>query len=189
MAVRRVCSVTAMPDQPQLIAPADSGSYEDFARVYRPGVDTDYRGAGARTLLFYALQNRDIDARIAIANLLLDDGVDASVVSGNLNVLHVFFGNGPHDPDREAPLLNRMIDAGADINQVSKKWGPPLITLVEHEWRSADPFQEALFSRPDLDLSAPYGRTTVRGFILDGPWNLPALVERIHAYDAEHPDR
>ncbi|WP_219814649.1 hypothetical protein, partial [Rathayibacter rathayi] len=57
---------------------------------------------------------------MAIANRLLDDGADPSLVSTDgdrVNVLHVLWGRArDRDPEAEAALIARLLDGGADIN-------------------------------------------------------------------------
>lgn len=130
------------------------GSYEDFLAEYTPASATEI--IKGRTYLFDSVSNPDIDARIAITNRLLDDGADPSVADRNLNVLHVLFGSREHDPQREAPMLRRLIEGGADVNLVSGRGGPPLTVLMDHvnlPDEARVPFYDVIFSRPELDLS------------------------------------
>lgn len=169
-----------------LLAAARDGSYEDFLKSYSPA-DANYRGAGGRTLLFQSVVNKDIDARVAITTRLLDDGADASYASKGTNVLHVLFATPVHDAEREAPMLRRLIDGGADINLVSKRSGPPLAVLIEHgplPETERVPFYDVIFDQPNLDLSARCLKGTLRDLIFDSVWNLPILRERAIAYEA-----
>lgn len=161
-------------------------TFDQFMEGYDPSLAPAFRSAG-QTLLFGSVANRDIAARIAITLRLLDDGVDPSVLDADVNVLHVLFGpNKQHDAGLEAPMLRRLIECGADINQVSKRWGAPLIGLMENGPRpesAAVPFYDVIFDQPNLDLSVPYGQTTLREWILHGVYNLPILRERVLAYE------
>lgn len=168
---------------------AKRGSFEEFMSEYEPAMAVTYRSVG-ETLLFSSVANSDIDARVAITMRLLDDGADPSVVCGGINVLHVLFARRGHDPVREAPMLRRLIEGGADINLVSKREGPPLVGLMERGPRPESarvPFYDVFFGRPDLDLSVPSmtAGKTLREFILAHS-GMPLLRERVAAFDAEH---
>ncbi|WP_421874638.1 hypothetical protein [Mycolicibacterium wolinskyi] len=164
---------------------AQSGSYDDFMGEYSPA-DATRLAAGGRSLLFKSVANKDIDARVAITNQLLDDGADPSIVSNGINVLHVLFGSRYHDAAKEAPMLRRLIEGGADINQDSKRSGPPLAVLIQHGPRpetACEPFYDVIFAQPNLDLNAPYEKGTLHELIFDSVWNLPLLRERVRAYE------
>ncbi|MGU3500883.1 hypothetical protein [Mycobacterium sp. C31M] len=164
---------------------AQSGSYEDFMGEYSPA-DATRLAAGGRPLLFKSVANKDIDARVAITNQLLDDGADPSIVSNGINVLHVLFGSRFHDAAKEAPMLRRLIENGANINQDSKRSGPPLAVLIQHGPRpetACEPFYDVIFAQPNLDLGAPYDAGTLRDLIFNSVWNLPLLKARASAYE------
>ncbi|GLE55280.1 ankyrin repeat domain-containing protein [Mycobacteroides chelonae] len=165
---------------------AKRGSLEQFLADYNPLTDAASIDSTGRTLLFESVANRDINARVAITNRLLDDGADPSVKSGGINVLHVLFGRPGHDSQLEAPVLRRLIQGGADVNLTSKRYGPPLIGLIEHgpmPESAMVPFYDAFFEASHLDLSVQYGQETLREFILRGTYNLPILRERVLAYE------
>ncbi|AQA02944.1 hypothetical protein BVC93_11440 [Mycobacterium sp. MS1601] len=164
---------------------AKRASYEEFLKSYDPAMAATCRSAG-QTLLFSSVANRDIDARVAITTRLLDDGADPTVVAKGLNVLHVLFGRPGHDAEQEAPMLRRLIEGGADVNLVSKRYGPPLVGLIEHgptPESARVPFYNVLFERPGLDLSAPYGQGTLRDFIFNSAYHLPLLRKRVEDYE------
>lgn len=168
-----------------LIYAAQTGTLEDFLKIYTPA-DATLLGAGGRPLLFYSLMNRDVEARVAITTRLLDDGADASVVSGGINVLHVLFGRRGHDAELEAPVLHRLIERGADINLVSKRWGPPLVGLIEHgplPESARIPFYNVFFGSPNLDLSIPAMRAdkSLKDFILAHS-GMPVLRDYVLEY-------
>lgn len=172
-----------------LIHVAKRGSFGEFMKEYDPSVAATYRAAG-QTLLFASVANRDIEARVAITMRLLDDGADPSIVCDGINVLHVLLGpNKKHDALREAPMLRRLIEKGADINQPSKKWGPPLLGLIHNGPRpetAAAPFYDVFFDQPNLDLNARYGNYVLWDSIFGDLWNLPMLRERALAYEEAH---
>lgn len=170
-----------------LIYAAQTGTFEDFIKVYT-AADATLLGAGGRPLLFYSIMNRDVDARVAITTRLLDDGADASVVSGGINVLHVLFGRRGHDAKLEAPVLGRLIERGADINLVSKRSGPPLVGLMEHgplPESARIPFYDVFFEYPDFDLGVPAMRAnkTLKDFILSHS-GMPLLRNYVLEYES-----
>lgn len=170
-----------------VVGAAKAGTYAAFLSEYSPD-DAKRFFAGDRPLLFQSVGNPDIEARVSITDRLLDDGADASIVSNGINVLHVLFGAWRHDAKVEASMLRRLIGAGADINQVSKRSGPPLAVLIEHGPSPEServPFYDVIFTQPDLDLSAPCLRGTLRDLIFNSVWNLPILRERATAYETE----
>ena len=174
-----------------LIHSANANSYGEFLKDYTPA-DATYIDSSGRTLLFESVANPDIEARVAITMRLLDDGADPSVISRGINVLHVLFGTRKHDTEFEAPMLRRLIDGGADINLVSKRSGPPLAVFIQRgpsPETARVPFYDVLFEQPNLDLSAPFDKGTLRDFIFNSAWNLPLLEERVLAYEAERRDR
>lgn len=80
-------------------------------------------------------------------------------------------------------MLRRLIDGGADINQVSKRSGPPLAVLIQRgpsPETERIPFYDVIFDQPNLDLTSRY----LRDLIFDSAWNLPILRERVAAYEA-----
>jgi len=157
---------------------AKRGSYAEFLDEYEPSMAVTYRAAGGKTLLFESVANRDVEARVAITMRLLDDGADPSVVSGGMNVLHILLGEKNHDARLEAPMLRRLIDGGADINQVSKRWGVPLIGLVESGFYPESariPFYDVIFDQPNLDVS-----------LIKTVYSVPILRERMKTYQETH---
>lgn len=167
-----------------LIYAASACSYDDFLKEYTPA-DAMRLDASGRTLLFESVTNKDIEARVAITTRLLDDGADPSVATRGINVLHVLFGTRRHDTEREAPMLRRLIEGGADINLVSKRSGPPLAVLIERGPSPEServPFYDVIFDQPNLDLTNSY----LRNLIFNSAWNLPILRERVAAYESGH---
>lgn len=138
---------------------AEYGTYEEFMAVYDPVTMPFTATASGLGYLGKALANRDPVARLAIANRLLDDGADASLVSvdgDRINVLHVLWGTErERDVEGEAALIGRLLDGGADIDLRSPRFGLPLRRLVS-EISTTTEYLRAAFvavtehSRPDL---------------------------------------
>ncbi|CAM3374601.1 hypothetical protein [Tsukamurella hominis] len=105
---------------------ARHGTYKEFMESYS---GTDYQKTVAsylpadRTLLWLSVGNKNADARVAISNQLIDDGVDVPYVDNNLNVLNILLGNKYLVPVKDAPLLRRLLQAGADMNLYHRSKG------------------------------------------------------------------
>ncbi|QIM16218.1 hypothetical protein G7067_06945 [Leucobacter insecticola] len=114
---------------------------------------------GLDDFLAAAMRNEDPQARLAIANRLLDDGADPRWVSTSgdgVNVFHVLWGRErDRDVEGEAALIARLLDGGADINLRSPRFGLPLVMLMV-DASSSKEYLLAVFAvvtehaRPDL---------------------------------------
>jgi hypothetical protein len=147
-------------DTNALYAALTHGTLAELEKVYEPAwVNYEFESGTPLTL---ALTNKDTTQRVAIANRLLDDGAD--VRDGR--PLHVLLGRNQHDFKAEASLLERMLDAGADVNEVIAKFGTPLETIAgKGKFNDIEltPFYDVLLARPDLDLlqQSTDGRTVL----------------------------
>lgn len=146
-------------------------------------------------MLLGAVSNRDPRERAQIVELLLNDGADVSYVSAGdkINVLHVLLGNSLKQVDvkYDAPLLRRLIDAGADVNLRSPRFGRPIELLRRLPLSDEESFQlaDAFFSSPDIDLDALVRRDpdySVRDVIERLPDQLPKFKDRAMRYVREH---
>ena len=167
---------------------ANRGTLEEFIAAVERNPHIDWR----RNLLSEALENEDLVARVQIANWMLDHGVNAARVSpsGETNVLHVMFYERTHDFETEAPVLQRILDAGTDINQRAPKWGTPLRVLLENpRMREPEvfPFYDVIFSHPGIDWDAYAGTAGGQRWGLvervnDIQKSRPELHRRMHQY-------
>ena len=158
---------TRLEVKPGLRRPSDS----DIAKYYTFDVfveEFDLKNLNevdlvGHTALDGAVANRDPETRFRTATWLLDHGADPNAgTNRDDTVLHILFDRKRHDPVRDAELLRRLLDAGADINKSIPKYGRPLAYLMENKdarFESDRPFFEIMFSRPDLDLIARSKRT------------------------------
>lgn len=157
-------------------------SLEEFLAIYDPEDAnlTDRRGS---TLLHSALANKP-GIRAQIANRLLDDGADAAAVTGDgATTLHVLLGRGQFDMDSDVPLLQRLLDGGADPNRSYDRFGTPLFTIARQLAFTDDdlaPVYDVLLADPRLDLLAPAGDSTYERVRLLGP-DRASLVDRMNA--------
>lgn len=172
---------------------AYSGSYEEYVENYDPRVVDDYRARGRGEPLLRSISNPSPVDRVGIASFLLDQGMDASVVeSGDrTNALHVLLGVRSHDFKLEAPLLERILDGGADINLRSPRFGRPLEMLCRLPVGDADaePFYEVFFSRPDIRLDLLVRREppfSQRDILMGVTPELVNLHSHAEAYLAAH---
>lgn len=140
------------------------------------------------TALRGAMANEDLEARVVITGQCLLDGADVTRVFGSerVSVVHILLGQLTHDFEREPELLREILDAGADVNWVSPRWGTPLQTLAGTAKFTDDelaPFYDVFFSRPDLDLLKPgyRGWSTLEMVRRNGP-RRAALLPRVEQY-------
>ena len=140
-------------DTSALHSALSSGTMEDFLAVYVPAY-VHYNGYSGRTLLELALGNGNLEGKVQIADKLLDDGADVTVGIP----LHILVGGNPHDIEAEAPLLQRRLELGADVNKVTPKSGTPLEAAAarfKYTDKTLTPFYDVPLARPDLDLLQP----------------------------------
>ncbi|WP_110180939.1 ankyrin repeat domain-containing protein [Nocardioides solisilvae] len=100
--------------------------------AYRPDDVASVDPGTGWSLLHAVLDNPDVEARLTVAHRLLDDGADATATTPEgLTPAHVLLrGHGERDAVREAGLLQRLLDLGADPNAVARKVGTPLNSLA-----------------------------------------------------------
>ncbi|MEO8527728.1 MAG: hypothetical protein ABI435_01485 [Pseudolysinimonas sp.] len=174
---------------PKLLA--SRATLEEFLAAYDPTMIPFKTYVGGATVLFGAVANPDPQARIDIANRLLDDGADPSIVTTDrndrVNVLHVLWSRA-HERDipREGELVARLIDGGADINIRSPRFGPPLLEMIDHAVISLE-YLYAMWdvvvahSEPDMSIVLPLAN----GKTLAKRYNVKPMADRLHAYLVE----
>lgn len=168
------------------------GTYEEFCAVYDPATIPFDATADVDELLGDAMLNKDPRARLAIANRLLDDGADPSLVSTSgdrINVLHALWGRArDRDPEAEAALIARLLDGGADINLRSPRFGLPLTMLVTDISASREYLRAAFaavtaHSRPDLTAHVDRRRqASVGQYLADNMFGF--MRDEVRAYAA-----
>lgn len=169
---------------------AGNGSVEEFLSGYKPSDATWASPSTGETLLKFALTNDDVQARVAIATRLLDDGADPAWQAGSgTNLLHVLFGRRTQDFTAERPLIERLVAGGADINSVIARFGTPLETAtLDSAFSEAElaPVYDVFFAQPDLDLlkTSLYNNTVITN-LRDCFEDRTDLVSRAEAYLAE----
>ncbi|AZZ56780.1 hypothetical protein C7V51_13535 [Rathayibacter iranicus] len=147
---------------------------------------------GVVGFLGQAVVNEDPRARLAIANRLLDDGADPSLVSTSgdrINVLHALWGRArDRDPEGEAALIARLLDGGADINLRSPRFGLPLTMLLTDISASREYIRAAFaavtaHSRPDLTAHVDRRRqASVGQYLADNMFGF--MRDEVRAYAA-----
>ncbi|MHC2185609.1 ankyrin repeat protein [Rathayibacter agropyri] len=171
---------------------AKDGTYEEFCAGYDPATMPFDVTAGGLGFLGKAVVNEDPRARLAIANRLLDDGADPSLVSTDgdrINVLHALWGREQvRDPEAEAALIARLLDGGADINLRSPRFGLPLTMLLtdisaSHEYLRAAFAAVTAHSRPDLTAHVDRRRqASVGQYLADNMFGF--MRDEVRAYAA-----
>jgi hypothetical protein len=102
------------------------------------------------------LMNPNTEARHEIVNRLLDWGAYPTVDSYGMGLVAIIVDR-VFDPPRDAVLLGRLLDMGADMNRKNGKWGRPFEALLWKFKRSdeeLEPLYEQFLSRPGLDLTS-----------------------------------
>ena len=104
---------------------AQNGTYEEFLEVYDPET------SDVTEMLCAGLINRDPEAREKISNDMLDRGADATVVDYGQNTLTLLLS---HDDlgDGDAALVQRLVEAGADVNFRESHGDTPITVSYTH---------------------------------------------------------
>jgi len=178
------------------VGAAMSGTLEDFKQFYVPGTANQPTRSGD-SLVMIAVGNSAPENRFAIANYLIDDGADVTWTDprGKYSVLHVLVAQMVPKMSiatSDCDLLVRLMDEGADVNQVATKWGTVIqclhaktMNLLSEE--ALVPVYDVVFARPDLDLfkTGSFGQSSYRTVWL---WRdeCPVLWERVERWLADH---
>ena len=169
---------------PDPILAAKRADLPAFLATYDPATTPRLTSPSTgQTVLFGALANQDPAARVGIAERLLDDGADASIVTtpARTTVLHVLLSRLRFDPVGDARVLRRLVAGGADVNLPDARRGAPLAMLASSTRISdadAEPMYRALLEHPAIDLAARASPThTVRELVLNvAPDRRPILT-------------
>ena len=125
--------------------------YNDFTLNYKVGDERKlYNG---KSLLFYSLANNDADSRYSISSFLLDKRIDVSGLNEeNENVLHVLLSRTNHNLKQTIELCKRLIDDGANINQIDKKGLVPLQYIINLKYtdEELEPLYEIWFAKNNV---------------------------------------
>lgn len=145
-------SPSSAPRSESVYAAAWTGTAQEFTTAFDPDQDD------ADDLLFEVLTNPVPAERVAMANFLLDLGADASHRIAPNAVLNVLCSAREHDFELEAPLMQRLLDGGADVNNRDHYGEVPISELLNHGTALDEemvPFYRILLNSPALDLSLP----------------------------------
>ena len=150
----------------------EEGTLEEFKEALAENPDFDWKH-----FFFHVLSNEDLTARVEITNWMLDHGADPAYIEPHerINILHVMFTEREHDYIREAKLLQRFLDGGADINLKAPKWNVPIRTMLDNYGLSdkeLGPFYDVIFSYPGIDWDIIVGKPSGH------PMSLKELVDR-----------
>jgi len=170
------------------------GTLEELRAVYEPGLVRTWRASWGDTLLTTALGRHDKEGRIGISNFLLDDDADATYVdrrTGSSTLTLLISRADLAAPAEDVALFRRLLDAGADINAVNKKYGTPVQrlseTLLNKDESLGVPFYDVIFAREDLDLFkiGAFKKSSYRSIELNKDY-FPILWTRVQQYVREH---
>lgn len=166
---------------------AKRGTLEEFVASCEANPELD-----PRKYITEAIANRDPENRVNIVTWLLDQGADASYADPEtgVNLLHIWFSQRDINPALEAPVIQRLLEQGADINGYANKWGRPLAVLYENSRLSDDdskPLYDVVFAQPGIDWGVPANKTgaapqTLRELIETGQVRKPDMIRRMHEY-------
>lgn len=164
---------------------ASGGSYEDFLEVYEPVGDPNLMASWGNPVIYEALANRDVVARGRIVRRLLADGADVTLLAGHrVNAFHYLFARVRSDVEGDgrelAELVQVLLDAGVDINAVTRRAGSPLQTFVSSGLsdEAAAPMYDVLFGSGKLDAEQ----------LLDkGKYRVPTIVTLRNTAE-DHPE-
>ena len=166
---------------------SEEGTLEEFKEALAENPDFDWKH-----FFFHVLSNEDLTARVEIANWMLDHGADPAYIEPHekINILHVMFTERKHDYIREAKLLQRFLDGGADINLKAPKWNVPIRTMLDNYGLSdkeLGPFYDVIFSYPGIDWDIIVGKPSghpmsLRELVDRAAERRPDLHRRMHDY-------
>lgn len=143
--------------------------------------------ATGHTALYGALgRASEPEVRAALAHRLLDDGADvsATLADAAYNVLHVLLAGNNQDWTLTVPLLQRLLDGGADPNIASGRYGRALESISpKYDDDELAEVYDVLFSHPSLELLATdaRGRSSLDLARLNADWR-PGRLARIEEY-------
>lgn len=113
---------------------AEMKTFEDFISIYRDG--DEKKTYSGESLLMYAVSNSIPEERYKITDFLLRMGMSADCTDGDgNNPLHVLIMRDNHNYMQTEELCRRLIDAGADPNQINKNGDVPLKWLVNRVYK------------------------------------------------------
>ncbi len=143
-------------------------------------------------LLVSSLMRRDVSDRIKLANYFLDRGADPSYTDRyeRFNCLHILFERWERDYEREAHVLQRLLDGGANINQRSRRTGYPLelVRMLLPNETDINHFYDVIFAHPGIDFSVVINRVsgaTLADLYLDLPPSMARVTARAKEYIAQ----
>ena len=110
---------------------AKTGTAEQFRAMFSPD-QANLVNSNGSPLLAMALSNVNPEGRYEISNLLLGCGASADFHSGSEEepALRILLGANEHDSAKTNQLVQRLIQAGADVNARSNRGDGVLDTLL-----------------------------------------------------------
>ncbi|GAA3599112.1 hypothetical protein GCM10022198_24190 [Klugiella xanthotipulae] len=136
---------------------AKIGTAEQFREIFSPDQVNTVDPYGD-TLLGMALSNTEPEERYAIANLLLDCGAQADFYSGQGEpALRILLTRQHHDATATTQLVQRLIDAGADVNARSRRGDGLLdaLLILPHGDEDWIPIYDIVFSHGITGFETP----------------------------------
>lgn len=161
---------------------ARHGTLTDFLHAIQERPDIDWKEEFST-----ALTNENVESRIQIATWMLDHGANPAEINPDekINALHVLFSQRTNDIPAEAPLLQRIIDGGADINLNTRRWGPPLNVLLDNHTLKDNqlaPYYDVIFSTPGINWDIQVGLATLKDIVNEIEQAIPNFANRMNHY-------
>lgn len=125
--------------------------YDEFQSCYKQGdAKKEY---GGKPLLFYSVSNNDPQSRYLITDFLLQEGAQANGINEcGENLLHILLSRVKHDLHQTTELCKRLIDQGADVNQIDEKGRVPLQYLINMKYsdEELEPLYQIWFAEKNI---------------------------------------
>ena len=158
--------------------------YDEFIMHYKEGDEKNlYNG---KSLLFFALSNNDAESRFLVSSFLLNKGTKTNVTNEQgENLLHILFSRTNQNLKQTEKLCKKLIDGGADINQLDKKERVPLQYLIVSNFTDdeLEPLYNIIFNQNSVlvNYKNAWGKTPME-IVKQMPYRAK-LLERMKKYE------
>ena len=164
---------------------------DEILARYTPSDATAVDPETGDSLLHAVLRNSYLEARTTLVPMLLAHGADARLRTAvGAGVLQLALApHGQRDARQDAQVVTTLLDAGADVNALSRGGNTPLTTLAalgNFPEEKLEPLYDVLLAAPGLDLTVVGAkRRTVLEAVRKRRQSRPVLLARVEALAAE----
>lgn len=164
---------------------------DEILAQYTPADATAVDPETGDSLLHAVLRSSSLDVRTTLVPLLLAHGADATLrTAARAGVLQLALApHGQRDARQDAQVVTTLLDAGADVNALSRGGNTPLTTLAalgNFPEEKLEPLYDVLLAAPGLDLTVVGAkRRTVLDAVRKRRQARPLLLARVEALAAE----